>query len=679
MPSSIRVLILEAGRLKNRLARLGHTTDRPLEQNAHRQVCQGEEQQQSRDRELIDALMEHTPDHVYFKDTGSRFLRVSRAMADWLGLDEPAQAIGKTDFDFFERQHAEPARTDELKIMKTGEPLVGIEEREVWPDGRVTWVSTTKVPLRDQNGQIVGTFGTSRDITQHKRDEEALRLARFSLDSAADAIFWLRPDAAFTYVNDAACRLLGYSRDELLHMTAHDLNPAHPKEAWPDYWAVLKQRKSLTFEASLRTKDARLIAVEMTANHLEFEGKEFDCCFARDITERKRAEQEKLALAEQLRQSQKMEAIGQLAGGIAHDFNNLLSVINGYSDFLLHELAQDDPKRGDVERILEAGEHAASLTSQLLAFSRKQILQPRILDLNGLIAEASAVYRRLIGEDIDLVAIPEPSLGRIKADPGQIHQILMNLVVNARDAMPQGGKLTIETANADLDELYVQSHPVVTPGHYIMLAVSDTGIGMDEETKAHLFEPFFTTKEVGKGTGLGLSTVYGIVKQSHGFIWVYSEPGRGTTFKIYLPRVKEEAGKLARSDKEEPELRGTETILVVEDAASPRTMIVRALRKRGYTVLEASNGKEALRTAQDFAGRIHLLLTDIVMPEMSGKAAGSQIEVARPGIKILYISGYTNNAIVHHGVLDSNMAFLQKPFTNDVLARNVREVLDSVA
>jgi two-component system cell cycle sensor histidine kinase/response regulator CckA len=372
-----------------------------------------------------------------------------------------------------------------------------------------------------------------------------------------------------------------------------------------------------------------------------------------------------------------MEAIGRLAGGIAHDFNNLLTAINGYSDLLLSDLAPDDPKRADLEHIMEAGERATSLTSQLLAFSRKQILQPRILDLNDAITEASKILRRLIGEDIDLVAVTKPSLGQVKADPGQIQQILMNLAVNARDAMPHGGKLTIETANVDLDEHYVHLHPIVPPGRYVMLAVSDTGIGMDDKTKAHLFEPFFTTKELGKGTGLGLSTIYGIVKQSNGFVWVYSEPERGTTFKIYLPREEGEADTFDDHEKEELGLLGVETILAVEDDASVRSLVIRALRKRGYTVLEASTGMEALRTAQEFEGNIHLLLTDVVMPEMSGKALATQIETARPGIKVLFVSGYTNNAVVHHGVLDPNVAFLQKPFTADVLARKVREVIDS--
>ncbi len=516
------------------------------------------ELQLSRERELMAAMMEHTPDHVYFKDTESRFLRVSRAMAKWFGLSEPEEAIGKTDSDFFGREHAETARVDELRIMETGEPMVGIEEREVWPDGRVTWVSTTKVPLKDQKGNIIGTFGTSRNVT-----------------------------------------------------------------------------------------------------------------------DRKRVEEEKLALADQLRQAQKMEAIGQLAGGIAHDFNNLVTVINGYSEMLLSELPPNDHRRGDLEHISDAGKRAASLTSQLLAFSRKQILQPQFLDLNDAISQAGNILRRLIGEDIDLVVVPRQALGLIEADPGQIQQILLNLAVNARDAMPRGGKLTIETEDIDLDEHYVRLHPTVPPGRYVMLAMSDTGVGMDERTKAHLFEPFFTTKEIGRGTGLGLSTIYGIVKQSNGFIWVYSELGRGTTFKIYFPRVEKDAARHASYYKEQPGLLGTETVLVVEDEASVRTLIARSLRGRGYFVLEASTGHEALRTAQEFRGKIHLLLTDVVMPEMSGKALGTQIRDARPGIKVLFISGYTNNAIVHHGILDSNVAFLQKPFTHDILAQKIREVLGS--
>jgi two-component system cell cycle sensor histidine kinase/response regulator CckA len=344
---------------------------------------------------------------------------------------------------------------------------------------------------------------------------------------------------------------------------------------------------------------------------------------------------------------------------------------------LLENVGRNDPNRSDLEQIKQAGQRATALTSQLLAFSRRQILQPRILNLNDVITDMSKMLRRMIGEDIEFVCITRPGLGFVHADLGQIQQIIMNLVVNARDAMPQGGKLTIETANVDLEEDYVRRHAMVSPGPFIMLAISDDGIGMDAETQARIFEPFFTTKERGKGTGLGLSTVYGIVKQSNGFIWIYSEPGKGTTFKIYLPRVPGEAARLSACAEVKPDLRGAETVLLVEDEASVRTLACRILRERGYTVLEGSNGKEALRVAQEFAGEIHLVLTDVVMPEMSGKTLVTQIEAARPGIKALFISGYTDNAIVHHGILESNVAFLQKPFSADGLARKVREVIDS--
>jgi CheY-like chemotaxis protein len=364
---------------------------------------------------------------------------------------------------------------------------------------------------------------------------------------------------------------------------------------------------------------------------------------------------------------------------VAHDFNNLITVIDGYCNLLLNDLPEDDPKRGDVEQIKGAGRRAVSLTSQLLAFRRKQLLQPRILDLGEVVAETSKILRRLIGGDVDLVAATQPGLGLVKADPGQIEQIIMNLAVNARDAMPHGGKLTIETATVDLDEDYVRKHAAGTPGPYVMLAVSDNGTGMDKETRSRIFEPFFSTKGSGKGTGLGLSTVYGIVKQSNGFIWVYSELGRGTTFKIYLPRVEGEADKLADHAKDGARLGGVETVLIVEDDPSMRALTARVLREQGYTTLEAASGQEALRIAGEYGGTIHLVLTDVVMPDVSGEALVSQIAGPPPFPKVLFVSGYPDNALIHNGVLDSNVAFLEKPFTADALRRKVREVLDSEA
>jgi CheY-like chemotaxis protein len=382
-------------------------------------------------------------------------------------------------------------------------------------------------------------------------------------------------------------------------------------------------------------------------------------------------------LQEQLRQSQKMEAIGQLAGGVAHDFNNLLTVIHGYSELILNSLDDSSRLRQDVREIIHASEHASSLTRQLLAFSRKQVLQLKVLDLNAHVSNMDKMLRRMIGENIELMTLLAKDLGRIKADPGQIEQVILNLAVNARDAMLSGGKLTIETANIELDENYARSHIGVTPGRYVMLSVSDTGVGIAREVKERIFEPFFTTKEKGKGTGLGLSTVYGIIQQSGGNIWVYSEPGLGTTFKIYLPRIEEDTESLKPSAVSTKSLQGSETILLVEDEEMVRKLACTILQKNGYKVLEAPNGEEALRIVQGQNGNpIHLMVTDVVMPGMSGRQLADRLERLRPEMKILYISGYTDNAIVHHGVLEKGIDYIQKPFTIEGLARKVREVLD---
>jgi len=380
--------------------------------------------------------------------------------------------------------------------------------------------------------------------------------------------------------------------------------------------------------------------------------------------------------AEQLRQSQKMEAVGKLAGGIAHDFNNLLTAINGYSELTMRQLQPEDPLRRNVEEIKKAGDRAAGLTRQLLAFSRKQVLQPKVFDLNTVVAEMEKMLHRLIGEDIELKTVLDANLGSIKADPGQIEQVMMNLAVNARDAMPQGGKLTIETANVSLDEEYAAHHVAVKSGSYVVLSVSDNGSGMDEETQARIFEPFYTTKEQGKGTGLGLSTVYGIVKQSGGSIWVYSEIGQGTTFKIYLPRAASGAPEYQRSPELQISLRGTETILMAEDDDRVRSLVGKVLGGYGYRIIEAANGAAALSICENNDGEpIHLLLTDVIMPEMSGRDLADRFNLLRPDSKVLYMSGYTDEAIVHHGVLDADASFIQKPFTPDSLARKVREIL----
>jgi nitrogen-specific signal transduction histidine kinase/ActR/RegA family two-component response regulator len=386
---------------------------------------------------------------------------------------------------------------------------------------------------------------------------------------------------------------------------------------------------------------------------------------------------EQRQLEAQLLQSQKMEAVGRLAGGVAHDFNNLLTVIMSYSDLLLEDLPSADTHREDVEQIRKAAEGAASLTRQLLAFSRQQVLDPKLVDPNEILRDVAKILRRVLGEDIELKLALDSELGRVIADRGQIEQVLMNLVVNARDAMPRGGKLTIETANVDLDETYGGGHIGVKPGQYVMLAVSDSGVGMDKATQARVFEPFFTTKEYGKGTGLGLSTVFGIVKQSGGSVWLYSEPGAGATFKIYLPRA-EGVAEIGRPPAVPTQsLRGIETILLAEDEEQVRTVLVSILRMMGYQVLEARTPAEALKIAETHPKRIDLLLTDVVMPGMNGRELAERVLTMREGLRVLFMSGYTDDVILHHGVLEAGVPFLQKPITPDSLTRKVRQVLDA--
>jgi len=540
-------------------------------------------------------------------------------------------------------------------------------------DGSTYPEEMTITPIRDAEGQIGHFIAIKQDVSDRRQLEEHHVRLTAVLEATPDFVGIADPNGRPLFLNRAGRQMVGCGE-------AEDLSRTHIETYHPE-WAAEKvmneglpsavRKGAWMGETALLTRAGREIPVsQVIVAHKYANGEvQFFSTIMRDLTERRKLEA-------QLHHSQKMEAIGQLAGGVAHDFNNLLTIISGYSEVLLARLPATDPASRLLQEIHKAGERAAALTRQLLAFSRKQIIQPKVLDLNALVSEVGKMLRRVIGEDLTLTTVLSPRLGQVKADPGQIEQVLMNLAVNARDAMPQGGKFTIETANVELDQNSIQGQPEVQPGCYVLLAVSDTGCGMTEETKAHIFEPFFTTKDLGKGTGLGLATVYGIVKQSGGYIYVDSEPGHGTMFKIYLPLVEDgvPSGQSHTNPKTSPH--GSETILLVEDEDAVRSLTRYALQLHGYAVLEARDGEEALRVAEQHQGPIHLLMTDVVMPRMDGRQVAERLAQAQPGLKVLFLSGYTDDAVVRHGVLASEVAFLQKPFTPSALTQKVRDVLD---
>ncbi len=500
------------------------------------------------------------------------------------------------------------------------------------------------------------------------KSEEKYRLL---VENANEAIF-IAQDEVIKFPNPQAEKITGYSAEELSNKPFINFVHSEDRDGVIDRYKRWLAEEDLpsTYSFRIINRAGEEVWVQLNTVLITWEGKPATLNLARDITQEK-------TLESQLQQSQKMEAIGTLAGGVAHDFNNLLTVIIGNAELISMDIGKNTLLAGEIEGIKKAVNSAASLTRQLLAFSRKQILQPQVLNLNTLTANLEKMLIRLIGEDVELGTSLQPDLNKVKADPGQMEQVIMNLTVNARDAMPRGGKLTIETANVDLDENYLRNHDMkYQPGPYVMLAVSDTGSGMNKETQARIFEPFFTTKEMGKGTGLGLSTVYGIIKQSNGYIWVYSEPGVGTTFKIYLPKVKEDAKPEEKKRIPVHEPGGSEIVLIVEDDDRLRKFARKALQRYGYTVLEAENGEEALQVGEAHEEPIHLLLTDVVMPKMTGRETAERLQPLRPEMKVLYMSGYTGNTIADDGVLAPELNYLEKPFTPESIARKVREVLD---
>jgi PAS domain S-box-containing protein len=575
-----------------------------------------------------------------------------------------------------------------LQRVLTGETITGLELPRRRKDGSLVEVNLWAAPLRDAEGRVRGAVGVFADIPQKKLTErgatgegESFRLALREAEARYQALFERNPFPMWVYdvetlrflaVNGAAVEHYGYSHEEFLGMTIKDIRPlddipqmlndashvrAGPEERGSWNIALRQHRK----------KDGTVIDVDIRSTALPFGRRQARLVLAKDVSAERRLES-------QLRQAQKMDAVGRLAGGVAHDFNNILGVVTGYVEIVLRTLPDEDPRARKLKEVLKAAERATGLTRQLLTFSRKEMEQPQVLNLNSVVEGMEKMLRPLIGENIALAAIPEPGLWNVKANPGQIEQVLMNLAVNARDAMPKGGRLVIETHNVEIDEAIARTFLALKPGPHVMLSVSDTGEGMDAEVQGHIFEPFFTTKERDKGTGLGLSIVYGIVRQSGGHIHVYSHPGRGTTLKIYLPRADQKLAPEAGEETSLP-LRGSETILLVEDDEALRGLTKEVLEDHGYTVLEASDGPEV---APVTVGRqVDLLLTDIVLRTTTGNALAQQLAQGRSDLRVLYMSGYTAQALVSQQQLPRGTSFLQKPFTVDGLLRRVREILDS--
>jgi two-component system, cell cycle sensor histidine kinase and response regulator CckA len=622
---------------------------------------------------LLQGITDGTTDAVFVKDLQGRYLMMNAAGAGFLGRSVE-EVLGKNDEELFSPEMGRAIMERDRLVVQSGRTQT--YEEPATAAGVTRTYLATKGPYRDSNGEVIGLLGICRDISERKLAEEQMRQSQQKLrihfeHTPLAVVEW---DLQFRVAdwNPSAERIFGYSRQEAVGQHGGFIVPPQFRQQVDQAWiGLLKQSGGARSTNDNVTKDGRTISCEWYNTPLVDEaGRVLGVAsLVQDVTER-------VALEERLRQSQKMEAVGRLAGGVAHDFNNLLTVILGYSQILAEGVPAGSRLAESTAQIKSAAHKASGITSQLLAFSRKQVLSPRVVNLNDIMLNLDSLLRRLIGEDIEVLTVPADNLGSVKADPSQIEQVIMNLALNARDAMPHGGKLTLETSNAQLDANYAREHQPVEPGPYVMLAVSDTGHGMTAETQSRIFEPFYTTKDVGKGTGLGLSMVYGIVKQSGGYIWVYSEPDRGTTLKIYLPRV-DQPSETTGAEHPGSIKRGTETILLVEDDSQLRQLSSSVLAHCGYKMLVAASPEEGLEIFKAHHRDIRLLITDVVMPRMNGRQLAEQILQISPDVRVLYISGYTNNAIVHYGVLDAGLWFLPKPFTLSSIMAKVREVLDS--
>jgi len=660
--------------VKHHLERVGPAVVRALDLRLARTEQARAEEARRQGEERFRALIEHGADAVALIAPDGTLLFASHSIERLLGF-APVELVGHPGF---ERVHPDDAPRLHAALRDTvaspGTPA-SLELRWRHKDGSWRHIDAVAVDRLAEPavGAIVVNF---RDVSDRRKAEAALRESeeryRTLVEGVRDIIFALSPEGSIASLNPAFETITGLRREEWVGQPFERL--VHPEDlplALELLGRVVRGELRPASQFRVRTAKGDYRVGEFSATPQLHEGRLVGILgIGRDVTERVQLEQ-------QLRQAQKMEAVGRLAGGIAHDFNNILTAITGYADLLLEDLGATDPRRQDADEIHKAADRAAGLTRQLLAFSRQQVLQPTVLEVNKLVSDLEKMLRRLLGEDVELGTRLAPTTGRVKADPGQLEQVIMNLAVNARDAMPNGGKLTLETGNVDLDEAYAADHYPARAGPFVMLAVSDTGIGMSEETQVHMFEPFFTTKEKGRGTGLGLATVYGIIKQSGGFIWVYSEVGHGTTFKLYLPRVEELAERASQPAQAPARAaRGTETVLVVEDEAPVRSVARQVLERHGYTVLEAPSAEAALDIVTRYSGTIHLLLTDVVMPGLNGRELANRLAGLRPDAKVIFMSGYTDDAVTRHGVLEPGSAYVQKPFTPDAIARKVREVLD---
>jgi len=612
-------------------------------------------------------IFDSVPAMIWYKDGNNRILRANRTAAHTIGRPV-AELEGHYVHEFYPPEDAAKYHQDDLEVIGTGQAKLGIVEPLLTSTGQKRWIRTDKVPYRDEAGRVVGVLVFAMDIT----DSQQLAALEASLDGMAI----VSSAGAYTYVNEAYAKQYGFEQAQELTgrpwQAQYDARERArfdreilPRLTTQGHWrgeAVGRRRDGSTYPQELSL-------TRLTRGDL--------ICVVRDVTERKRAEEALRTSEEQLRQSQRIEAVGRLAGGIAHEFNNLLTVVMGHSHLLLSRLAEDNPMRGQVLQIQQAGRRATELTHQLLAFSRKQVLQPTPLDLNVTVNAMHAVLRPLLSEQIELLMQLDPQAGWIKADRGQIQQVILNLALNARDAMPQGGRLTIATASIPVP-LKLADHAGARGAlRHVLLQVTDTGDGMDDHTREHCFDPFFTTKDRGKGTGLGLATVYGIVNQSGGFIEVTSAPGRGSTFDIFLPQAHPPGEREDDGGKAAGNMRGTETILLVEDEPLVRDVARGTLESLGYRVLEAGEGEEALQACRDFAGTIHLLLTDVIMPGMNGRELAEKVRAARPSVRVLFMSGYTAEVASREHGFEGLGAFLTKPFDQDTLGRKVREVLDA--